>query len=123
MIPHLAPKIASPTCLQLPVHTKALLYKVRDVYTTCISHLVDTHISHLIFMRITHLVLMCIAHMQNVWALTLHRTFECLSTAGIMFRSDYIVKGQHSILPHLAVFCFIMVSHSHETSLFQSVML
>ena len=73
--------------------------------------------------RISHLVLMHITHAQNLWVLTLHRTFECPGTVGVVFGSNHIVEGQHTILPHLAAFRFIMVGHNYETSLTQSIVL
>ena len=76
-------------------------------------NLVDTCISHLM---LTH-----IAHVQNLWALILHRTFKCLGAAGIMFGSNHTVEGQHTMLPHLVAFHFIMVGHNHEMSLTQSM--
>lgn len=79
-----------------------------------------THLD-LVDTRISHFVLTRIAHTQNLQSLTLHGTFERPGAASIVFGSDHVIEGQHTFLPHLEAFRFIMVGHDDETSLFQSV--
>lgn len=75
--------------------------------------LVDTRISHIVFSRI--------AHCQNLQSLTLHGTFEEPASAAVVFGSDHIIDGQHTFLPHLEAFRFVLVGHDDEIGLFQSV--
>lgn len=79
-----------------------------------------THLD-LVDTRISHFVLTRIAHAQNLQSLTLHGTFERPGAASIVFGSDHVIDGQHTFLPHLEAFRFIMVGHDDESSLFQSV--
>jgi len=79
-----------------------------------------THLD-LVDTRISHYVLTRIAHAQNLKSLTLHGTFERPSAASVIFASDHEVGGQHTFLPHLHSFRFIMVGHDDEVALFQSV--
>jgi hypothetical protein len=79
-----------------------------------------THLD-LVDTRISHFVLTRIAHAQNLQSLTLHGTFERPGAASVVFGSDHVIEGQHTFLPHLQAFRFIMVGHDDETSLFQSV--
>jgi len=75
--------------------------------------LVDTHISHFALTRI--------AHAQNLVSLTLHGTFERPHAASVVFGSDHELHGQHTLLPHLEAFRFILVGQNDELALFQSV--
>lgn len=75
--------------------------------------LVDTRISHIVFSRI--------AHCHNLRSLTLHGTFEEPASAGVVFGSDHVIDGQHTFLPHLEAFRFVLVGHDDELGLFQSV--
>lgn len=77
--------------------------------------LVDTRISHVVFARI--------AHAHNLQSLTLHGTFEEPGKAGVVFGSDHVdvIDGQHTFLPHLEAFRFVLVGHDDELGLFQAV--
>lgn len=77
--------------------------------------LVDTRISHVVFARI--------AHAHNLQSLTLHGTFEEPGKAGVIFGSDHVdvIDGQHTFLPHLEAFRFVLVGHDDELELFQAV--
>ncbi|KAF8890753.1 hypothetical protein BD779DRAFT_1622465 [Infundibulicybe gibba] len=75
--------------------------------------LVDTRISHIVFARI--------AHAHNLQSLTLHGTFEEPGSASIVFGSDHVIDGQHTFLPHLEAFRFVLVGHDDEVALYQSV--
>lgn len=79
-----------------------------------------THLD-LVDTRISQFVLTRIAHAQNLRSLTLHGTFESPSPATVVFSSDHVINGQHTFLPHLQSFRFIMVGHDDEINLFQSV--
>ena len=77
--------------------------------------LVDTRISHVVFARI--------AHAHNLQSLTLHGTFEEPGKAGVVFESDHVdvTDRQHTFLPHLEAFRFVLVAHDDELELFQAV--
>lgn len=77
--------------------------------------LVDTRISHFVFTRI--------AHAHNLQSLTLHGTFEEPKSASIVFASDHIIEGQHTFLPQLEAFRFMLVGHDEEHALYRSVTL
>ncbi|KAH8112135.1 hypothetical protein DFH11DRAFT_1609969 [Phellopilus nigrolimitatus] len=79
-----------------------------------------THLD-LVDTRISHMVLARIAHAHNLQSLTLHGTFEEPGSAGIVFGSDHVIDGQHTFLPHLEAFRFILVGHDDDRTLFQSV--
>ncbi|KAF8056039.1 hypothetical protein FPV67DRAFT_1534918 [Lyophyllum atratum] len=75
--------------------------------------LVDTRISHIVFARI--------AHAHNLQSLTLHGTFEEPASAAVVFTSDQVIDDQHTFLPHLEAFRFVLVGHDDEYALYQSV--
>lgn len=75
--------------------------------------LVDTRISHIVLARI--------AHAHNLHSLTLHGTFEEPTPASVVFGSDHVFGGEHTFLPHLESFRFIMVGHDDDLALFTSV--
>lgn len=75
--------------------------------------LVDTRISHLVFSRI--------AHAHGLKSLTLHGTFEEPNSASVVFGSDHIIDQQHTFLPHLEAFRFVLVGHDDDLYLYQSV--
>ncbi|KAF4586299.1 hypothetical protein EYR40_010307 [Pleurotus pulmonarius] len=79
-----------------------------------------THLD-LVDTRISHIVLARIAHAHNLQSLTLHGTFEEPSSASVVFGSDHIIDGQHTFLPHLEAFRFVLVGHDDNLGLFQSV--
>lgn len=72
--------------------------------------------------RISHVVLARIAHAHRLQSLTLHGTFEQPGAASVVFGSDHIIDGQHTFLPHLEAFRFVLVGHDDNLALFQSVM-
>ncbi|KAG6877479.1 hypothetical protein C0993_006947 [Termitomyces sp. T159_Od127] len=75
--------------------------------------LVDTRISHIVFVRI--------AHAHNLQSLTLHGTFEEPGSAAVVFNSDQIIDDEHTFLPHLEAFRFVVLGHDDELALYQSV--
>ncbi|KAG6855921.1 hypothetical protein H0H87_009427 [Tephrocybe sp. NHM501043] len=75
--------------------------------------LVDTRISHIVFARI--------AHAHNLQSLTLHGTFEEPNSAAVVFTSDQIIDEEHTFLPHLEAFRFVLVGHDDELAMYQSV--
>lgn len=79
-----------------------------------------THLD-LVDTRISHIVLARIAHAHNLQSLTLHGTFEEPSSASVVFGSDHIIDGQHTFLPHLEAFRFVLIGHDDNLGLFQSV--
>lgn len=79
-----------------------------------------THLD-LVDTRISHIVLARIAHAHNLQSLTLHGTFEDPSSASVVFGSDHVIDGQHTFLPHLEAFRFVLVGHDDELPLFQAV--
>lgn len=79
-----------------------------------------THLD-LVDTRISHIVLARIAHAHNLQSLTLHGTFEEPGSASVVFGSDHVIDGQHTFLPHLEAFRFVLVGHDDELSLFQAV--
>ncbi|KZV99980.1 hypothetical protein EXIGLDRAFT_639849, partial [Exidia glandulosa HHB12029] len=74
--------------------------------------LVDTRISHLVLTRLIHA--------SSLRALTLHGTFEDVNAAAVILGSDHVVDGQHTLLPLLEEFRFVMVGHDDDLHLFQA---
>ncbi|KAM5530664.1 hypothetical protein V8D89_012814 [Ganoderma adspersum] len=79
-----------------------------------------THLE-LVDTRLSHVVLARIAHAHQLESLTLHGTFEEPCSASVVFGSDHIIDGEHTFLPHLEEFRFVMVGHDDDQGLFQSV--
>jgi hypothetical protein len=79
-----------------------------------------THLD-LVDTRISHTVLSRVAHAHNLKSLTLHGTFEEPGSASVVFGSDHIIDMQHTCLPHLEAFRFVLVGHDDELGLFQAV--
>ncbi|KAG6917132.1 hypothetical protein DXG01_003722 [Tephrocybe rancida] len=75
--------------------------------------LVDTRISHIVFSRI--------AHAHNLQSLTLHGTFEEPGSAAVVFSSDQVIDDEHTFLPHLEAFRFVLVGHDDEFAMYQNV--
>ncbi|KAG6808844.1 hypothetical protein H0H92_002619 [Tricholoma furcatifolium] len=75
--------------------------------------LVDTSISHIVFTRI--------AHAHNLQSLTLHGKFEEPKSAAIIFGSDQVIDDEHTFLPQLSAFRFLLVDHDDEYTLYQNV--
>ncbi|KAL5518533.1 hypothetical protein ACEPAH_215 [Sanghuangporus vaninii] len=79
-----------------------------------------THLD-LVDTRISHVVLSRIAHAHSLQSLTLHGTFEEPGAASVVFGSDHVIAGEHSFLPHLESFRFILVGHDDDRELFANV--
>ncbi|KAF9033130.1 hypothetical protein BJ165DRAFT_1515789 [Panaeolus papilionaceus] len=79
-----------------------------------------THLD-LVDTRISHIVLTRIAHAHNLQSLTLHGMFEEPSSASVVFASDHVIDGQHTFLPHLEAFRFVLVGHDDDHALYHSV--
>lgn len=79
-----------------------------------------THLD-LVDTRISHIVLARIAHAHNLQSLTLHGTFEEPGSASVVFGSDQVIEDQHTFLPHLEAFRFVMIGHDDDIALYQSV--
>ncbi|RDB17685.1 hypothetical protein Hypma_001198 [Hypsizygus marmoreus] len=79
-----------------------------------------THLD-LVDTRISHIVLARIAHAHNLQSLTLHGTFEDPASASVVFGSDQVIDDQHTFLPHLEAFRFVLVGHDDEVALYRSV--
>ncbi|KAG5720769.1 hypothetical protein E4T56_gene16926 [Termitomyces sp. T112] len=75
--------------------------------------LVDTRISHIVFARI--------AHAHNLQSLTLHGTFEEPGSAAVVLNGDQIIDDDHTFLPHLEAFRFVVLGHDDELAMYQSV--
>ncbi|KIY63496.1 hypothetical protein CYLTODRAFT_403166 [Cylindrobasidium torrendii FP15055 ss-10] len=79
-----------------------------------------THLD-LVDTRISHFVLSRIAHAHTLTSLTLHGTFEDPGAARVVFESDHIIDQQHTFLPDLESFRFVLIGHDDDTALYQSV--
>ncbi|EJD04432.1 uncharacterized protein FOMMEDRAFT_82069 [Fomitiporia mediterranea MF3/22] len=79
-----------------------------------------THLD-LVDTRISHIVLSRIAHAHNLQSLTLHGTFEEPASASVVFGSDHVIAGEHTFLPHLEAFRFVLVGHDDDRDLFKNV--
>jgi hypothetical protein len=75
--------------------------------------LVDTRISQDVLSRV--------AHAGCLEALTLHGTFEDPVAARVVFQSDHVINGEHTFLPLLTSFRFVLVGHDDELALYQAV--
>lgn len=63
--------------------------------------LVDTRISHFVLSRVVRV--------EGLRELTLHGVLERAEAAGVVFGSDCVIEGGHTILPRLEAFRFILV--------------
>ncbi|KAJ6578735.1 hypothetical protein DFH09DRAFT_346889 [Mycena vulgaris] len=79
-----------------------------------------THLD-LVDTRISHVVLARIAHAHSLQSLTLHGTFEEPAAAGVVFGSDQVLDGEHTFLPQLEAFRFVLVGHDDQAALYRSV--
>ncbi|KAG2005529.1 hypothetical protein CC2G_001928 [Coprinopsis cinerea AmutBmut pab1-1] len=79
-----------------------------------------THLD-LVDTRISHVVLARIAHADNLQSLTLHGTFEEPASATVIFKSDQVIDGEHTFLPHLESFRFVLVGQDDHPGLYESV--
>jgi len=94
-------------------HSWDLAFQSSTIKNLTHLDLVDTKISHIVLARI--------AHAHNLQSLTLHGTLEEPASARVVFGSDQIIDGQHTFLPHLEAFRFILVGHPEDAALYQSV--
>ncbi|KAF7311788.1 hypothetical protein MIND_00189300 [Mycena indigotica] len=79
-----------------------------------------THLD-LVDTRISQLVLVRIAQAHGLQSLTLHGTFEDPVAAGVVFGTDVQTGEDHSLLPLLESFRFILIGHDDQPALYRSV--
>ncbi|KAF8205773.1 hypothetical protein K438DRAFT_1818498 [Mycena galopus ATCC 62051] len=104
-------------------HSWDLAFTSSTVRTLTHLDLVDTQISPLVLARVA-----CAACLES---LTLHGTFEDPGAAGVVFRADHILnvdsdadgttRPQHSLLPRLHSFRFVLVGHDDQPALYRAV--
>ncbi len=94
-------------------HSWDLVFESPSIKNLTHLDLVDTRISHFVLTRI--------AHAHNLQSLTLHGTFEEPNSAAVIFASDHIIEDQHTFLPQLEAFRFVLVGHNDECALHHSV--
>ncbi|KAJ3559048.1 hypothetical protein NP233_g11361 [Leucocoprinus birnbaumii] len=70
--------------------------------------LVDTRISHTVLSRIAHAAGGVNSRLES---LTLHGVMEEPGKAAVVFGSDEIIDGEHTFLPRLKAFRFLLVGH------------
>jgi len=68
--------------------------------------LVDTRISHVVLSRIAHVAGGMNSRLES---LTLHGVFEEPGKAAVVFGSDEVIDGEHTFLPRLKAFRFLLV--------------
>jgi len=76
-------------------------------------HLVDTRISHLVLTRLMHA--------SQLRSLTLHGALEDANAAAVVFGTDHIVDGEHTLFPMLEDIRFVMVEHDDDINLHRAV--
>jgi hypothetical protein len=85
-----------------------------------------THLD-LVDTRISQLVLGRVAHASALVSLTLHGTFEDVKGATVIFAGDHVLDEgegggrQHTLLPHLHSFRFLLVGHDDQHPLYAAV--
>lgn len=85
-----------------------------------------THLD-LVDTRISGLVLGRVAHASALVSLTLHGTFEDVKGATVIFAGDHVLDEgesggrQHTLLPHLHSFRFLLVGHDDQHPLYAAV--
>ncbi|KAJ7787130.1 hypothetical protein B0H14DRAFT_3893304, partial [Mycena olivaceomarginata] len=85
-----------------------------------------THLD-LVDTRISGLVLGRVAHAAALVSLTLHGTFEDAKGATVIFAGDHVLDEgesggrQHTLLPHLHSFRFLLVGHDDQHPLYAAV--
>ncbi|KAH6912156.1 hypothetical protein BKA70DRAFT_1422877 [Coprinopsis sp. MPI-PUGE-AT-0042] len=79
-----------------------------------------THLD-LVDTRISHVVLSRIAHAHNLQSLTLHGTFEEPASATVIFKSDHVIDGEHTFLPDLESFRFVLIGQDDQPGLYDAV--
>lgn len=79
-----------------------------------------THLD-LVDTRISHVVLARIAHAHNLQSLTLHGTFEEPASATVIFKSDQVIDGEHTFLPDLESFRFVLIGQDDQPGLYDAV--
>ncbi|TFK29203.1 hypothetical protein FA15DRAFT_610967 [Coprinopsis marcescibilis] len=94
-------------------HSWDLAFQSATIQNLTHLDLVDTRISHVVLARI--------AHAENLQSLTLHGTFEEPTSATVVFKSDQIINGEHTFLPHLESFRFVLVGQDDQPGLYEAV--
>ncbi|KAJ6489825.1 hypothetical protein C8R45DRAFT_901436 [Mycena sanguinolenta] len=85
-----------------------------------------THLD-LVDTRISPLVLARVAGAGALESLTLHGTFEDPAGAGVVFHGDHVLDGdddgggEHTLLPYLHSFRFVLVGHDDHPTLYRAV--
>ncbi|KAJ7801576.1 hypothetical protein B0H14DRAFT_1675004 [Mycena olivaceomarginata] len=85
-----------------------------------------THLD-LVDTRTSQLVLGRVAHARALVSLTLHGTFEDVKGATVIFAGDHVLDEgegggrQHTLLPHLHSFRFLLVGHDDQHPLYAAV--
>ncbi|KAJ7835662.1 hypothetical protein B0H14DRAFT_3141963 [Mycena olivaceomarginata] len=85
-----------------------------------------THLD-LVDTRISGLVLGRVAHARALVSLTLHGTFEDVKGATVIFAGDHVLDEgegggrQHTLLPHLHSFRFLLLGHDDQHPLYAAV--
>ncbi|KAF7345249.1 hypothetical protein MSAN_01901500 [Mycena sanguinolenta] len=81
-----------------------------------------THLD-LVDTRISPLVLARVASAGALESLTLHGTFEDPAGAAVVFNGDHVLDddGEHTLLPYLHSFRFILVGHDDHPTLYRAV--
>ncbi|KAJ7264050.1 hypothetical protein B0H12DRAFT_272542 [Mycena haematopus] len=82
-----------------------------------------THLD-LVDTRISPLVLARVAGAGALESLTLHGTFEDPAGAGVVFNGDHVLDGdggEHTLLPNLHSFRFVLVGHDDHPTLYRAV--
>lgn len=80
--------------------------------------LVDTRISHAVLSRIAHAAGGMNSQLES---LTLHGVFEEPGKAAVVFGSDEVINGEHTLLPRLKAFRFLLVGQPSITSSLNTV--
>ncbi|KAJ7328913.1 hypothetical protein DFH08DRAFT_1023484 [Mycena albidolilacea] len=107
----------------------AKIRAVLDRTARTLRHLRHPHLTHLdvVDTRISGLVLGRVAHASALVSLTLHGTFEDVKGASVTFAGDHVLDEgegggrQHTLLPHLHSFRFLLVGDDDQHPLYAAV--
>ncbi|KAJ7835649.1 hypothetical protein B0H14DRAFT_2268438, partial [Mycena olivaceomarginata] len=100
-------------------HSWDAIFQSSVIRTLTYLDLVDTRISGLVLGRV--------AHAAALVSLTLHETFEDVKGATVIFAGDLVPDEgegggrQHTLLPHLHSFQFLLVGHDDQHPLYAAV--
>ncbi|KAJ7824192.1 hypothetical protein B0H14DRAFT_3874942 [Mycena olivaceomarginata] len=100
-------------------HSWDAVFQSSVIHTLTHLDLVDTRISQLVLGRV--------AHAAALVSLTLHGTFEDVKGATVIFAGDHVLDEgegggrQHTLLPHLHSFRFLLVGHDNQHPLYAAV--